>query len=258
MGLFSGGASPPDAGQVSSQYQLELYDLMQALPGIYNKSAEYEPMFANLNNQITSGTRASGVADVAKLAPSILKTERAYDPAVTNLTDTLDSQAQQQLGLNGALDPATARSVQQQIRGAQTARGLGVGPGDAAEEQFYQTQTQEARRTQNQQLAAGAATQTRNTLGDPFSILLGYGQPVSTTSSIINPQSSQNLLGSAQTMVGGAQTANYNQMTGLDNGLIQYGLTAGGNVGSYAGGTSTLGGSGSSLSAGGVIGALGV
>lgn len=131
---------------------------------LYRTAAKYQPQFM----QLALNTAASG-------APQVMQTLRSYNPQAAGLLDTLTSQVGNQLQLNGALDPATQRGLQQSVRGSQAARGLGYGPGDAAYEQLYQTQTQEARRQQNQTLAGQVAQMNKSYYGDPFQTLLGYG-----------------------------------------------------------------------------------
>lgn len=176
-GILSGAGDvhAPDAGQVGQDFQSMIGAYLNEMPAIYQNEATYQPAYTALSNANTSATRSSSVGDVANLSPQIMQILRSYNPQQTRLLDTLTNQAQQQLGLNGALDPATQRMLQQNVRAGQAARGMGYGPGDAAVEGYYETSTAEERRRANQALAGQVATQTANTYGDPFRYLLGIG-----------------------------------------------------------------------------------
>jgi hypothetical protein len=130
------------------------------------------PALSQLTASTNTAARTADIADVANLGPASYAAIRGYDPAVTGTLDTLNQQAQQQLALNGALDPFTQRALQQNIRTSQAARGMGTGVNDAAAESYYLTSTQEARRAQNQTLASGVASQTAAYYGDPFQQVL--------------------------------------------------------------------------------------
>ena len=140
-----------------------------------------------------SAARAANVGDVAALGPQAMSAVRAYDPQATGLLDQLTQTASQRMALNGGLDPFTQRALQQNIRTAQAARGLGYGPGDAAQESDFLTRTREQRANENLTLAGSVAQQVGNYYGDPFMRVLGYGAS--------NPSAS---VGQAQSMAPGA------------------------------------------------------
>jgi hypothetical protein len=117
----------------------------------------------------------------------VASTLRAYNPQTAGLLDTLNQQAQQQMSYNGALDPATQRLLQQNIRGSQAARGMGYGVGDQAQEAYYVTQTEEQRRAANQQFGSSVAGLTQSFYGDPFSRVAGLTTP---GAPMVNPESS--------------------------------------------------------------------
>jgi len=124
-------------------------------------------------NQVATTQRAADVADVATLGPAAREALRTANPEAARLLDSLTTQAQTQVDTNGALDPFTRRLLQQDIRGAQAARGFGTGTSDAAAEAYYEAATREQRRAQNQQLASSVAQQTNALYGDPFMAILG-------------------------------------------------------------------------------------
>lgn len=230
-GLITGimgatGNSPtidtPDPTKVGQDFAGLLQAYLNKQPDIYANEARFQPRYNRLALANQTATRTQNVADAAQLGPGIRTAIRSYDPAVTGTLDTLGQQAQEQLKLNGALDPATQRSVEQATRSSQAARGLGYGPGDAAQEQFYLSQTQEQRRAQNQQFAGNVATETANYYGDPFSRMLSVSQPVSATPQILSPGQSDSMLGTAYNARAAANIGNANAQTAMLQGFNSF------------------------------------
>lgn len=145
-------AQTPNPGNVGQDYLANLSNYMAGTKRIYNTEATYLPKFAELS----AGTLGS-----------IRSLMSAQDPGGAALLRLLGQQAGEQLGSNGALDPAMRRNLQENVRAGQAARGFGFGPGDAAMEGYYETQGQEARRAQNQQLAEGVIGLMGNYFGTP-------------------------------------------------------------------------------------------
>jgi hypothetical protein len=230
-GLITGimgatGNSPqidtPNIGQVGRDYGGLLQTSLNYQPQIYQDEATYQPLYTKLGLQNQTQTRTGNLADATRLAPGIMSVLRKYDPSVTGTLDTLGQQAQEQLKLNGNLDPATLRGVQQATRTAQAARGLGYGPSDVAQEQFYTSQTQEQRRAANQAFAGNVATQTANTYRDPISIMLGMSQPVSATPQIMSPQQTDSMLGTVYNARAAANIGNANNQTAMEQGFNSF------------------------------------
>lgn len=212
----------PDASQVGSDFGGLLQQYLNYQPAIYANEAKYQPMYTKLGLQDQTLTRSSNLADAARLAPNIMTVLRNYNPAQTGLLDTLGTQAAEQLKANGNLDPATLRNVQQSTRTAQASRGLGYGPGDAAEEQFYTTQTMEQRRQANQAFASNVATQTANTYRDPISVMLGVSQPVNATPQIMSPAQTDSMLGTVYNARAAANIGNANAETAMLQGFNSF------------------------------------
>jgi len=185
----------PSASDVGQDYRDLLRAYTQSYWRVYENEAKYQPKFTQLALENQRATRMANLGDAATMSPEIMRILRGYNPQQTALLDTLSNQALEELKLNGALDPAMQRQLQQRIRESQAARGMGYGVGDAALEAYYQTQTAEDRRRANQALASGVATQTANTYRDPFSIMLGLSQPVDKAPVVTNTGGLFGLLG---------------------------------------------------------------
>lgn len=230
-GLITGimgatGNSPkigtPDTTKVGQDFAGLLQAYLSKQPDIYANEAQYQPMYNRLSLANQTATRNQNINDAWKMEPRIRSVMQAYDPAVTGTLNTLGSQAQEQLKLNGALDPATQRTLEQATRTSQASRGLGEGPGDAAQEQYYLTQTQEQRRAQNQQFASGVAGQTANYYGDPFSKMLGISQPVTATPQLMSPAQTDSMLGTTYNASAAANIGNANAQTAMLQGFNSF------------------------------------
>ena len=116
-----------------------------AQPGLIAAYQNLQPTI----NQMTTQQRQAGITDVANLAPAAMAATRAGNPGGAGLVDTATAQAQQRLNLQGALDPFTKTMLNQDIRGAQSARGFGTGTNDAAAEAYYQDATRNSRYQQS-------------------------------------------------------------------------------------------------------------
>jgi len=85
----------------------------------------------------------------------------------------LNQEAEAELNMGATLDPSLRREVAQAVRAGQSARGMGTGPGDVAEEALYTGLQAEQLRRARQQFAAQVASLDQATSADPFMALLG-------------------------------------------------------------------------------------
>lgn len=230
-GLITGimgatGNSPqigtPDTGAVGGDFAGLLQAYLNKQPDIFANEAKFQPLYTRLGLQNQTQTRTANLTDAARLSPNIMTVLRNYNPQQTGLLDTLGTQAAEQLKQNGGLDPAMQRNVQQATRTAQASRGLGYGPGDAAQEQFYTNQTQEARRSANQSFAGNVATQTANTYHDPISVMLGMSSPVTAAPTIMSPAQSDSMLGTVYNARAAANIGNANNQTAMLQGFNSF------------------------------------
>lgn len=199
-------------GGVGMRYRNLLNAYLTSSPTIYQNEATYQPLYTRLGLQ----DRQMAIDAAGGAAPGIMATERAYNPDVTNLLDTLGLQASTQLGQNGGLDPAMQRRLVQNVRSSQAARGLGYGPGDAAQEDYYVTNTMEQRRQQNQQFASNIGQLQEQYYKDPFMVYAGVGTPTAAPS-IISPQQSDSMMGTIYNAQAAANIAGANNQAASDN-----------------------------------------
>jgi hypothetical protein len=207
----------PNAGQVGRRYQNLLNAYIGSAPSIYGEEAQYQPLYTQLGLANQQAARQAAVSGTAAVAPQIMAAERAYNPQATGLLDTLGQQASTQLAQNGGLDPAMQRQLTQNVRSSQAARGLGYGPGDAAMEDYYVTNTMEQRRQANQQFASNVGQLQEQYYKDPFAVAAGVTQPVSATPTIISPQQSDSMMGTTYNAQAAANIASANNATASDN-----------------------------------------
>ena len=181
MGIASLGGILSGAGNVSAPsgaggiYKNLLNSFLGSQGQILNTSAATEPGFAG----ITSGI-------MSKFAPSATSTVNSINPAGNNLLAQLTQTASEQLQDGANLDPGLETVAQQAVRGAQAARGLGNGPGDAIDEAIQMTQLGNQLRQQRQQFAGNVVGQQFQTQTSPTLALLN-AIASRTTSSVAPP-----------------------------------------------------------------------
>lgn len=110
------------------------------------------------------------------IQPGLMATREAGDPEGLRLLGLLTSDAESLV--NRGNNPFEDRETVQAIRGAQTARGLALGPGSALAEVLGLDRARDTRRIQRGQYGSGILALRRGYLGDPTSDalrLLGLG-----------------------------------------------------------------------------------
>lgn len=191
-----------------------------AAPGLLDIATQAQPALTALQTNANSQTRAADIADVKNLGPASLAAIKGFNPASTNLMNELEQSAQQGLDAGYSLLPAQQRAIQQNIRAAQAARGMGTGPSDALQESQALTLQGENLRQQRLATASGVVNQEQALYGDPFLQILGRtsGQ-TPTPGSVSNTYPST--VGTALDNIGGApyNIAGYNA-TNANNARI--------------------------------------
>lgn len=246
-GNFLGATNPGVAG---AQYLKagQLFTLAAAAaPGSLATAEAAQPRLLGMQTQ----ARTQDIADVQNLGPAAYQSIASYDPQATALLTGANTQVTQRLATNGALDPFTQMSLQQNYRAAEAARGTAGGSSDAAMEAYYQQATMNARQVQNIGLANTQVEADRAYYGDPFQQVLSRtsggiqpGQPSYTanqpsataaTAALISPSLTALQSQGYQAQVG-AQNAGYlSQQAGIASLMSSLG-TFNSSLGSYGSG----------------------
>ena len=180
MGHNSDGGAPP-AGAVLYQHGQNIRvagpttagtPATPASPGQLALMEAAAPRVNALSAQANTAQRTASIADVQNLGPAAYQAMRGYDPAVTGLLDSMNSQVQERLATKGAPDPFQQMALEQNYRSGEAARGLAGGTGDAAMEAYYKAATQNQMQLQNINLAGQVAGQEAGYYGDPFQQVL--------------------------------------------------------------------------------------
>lgn len=181
-GLLSGAGNVSAPTGVGNTYSNLLNTYLGSQGKIYNAAAQYQPQYAGLQ----AGTLAS-------LAPGASATVNSINPGASNLMSELSQSASQQLAAGTALDPGLENVAQQSVRGAQAARGLGYGPGDAINEAIGMTGLGNQLQQQRQNFASNVAGQQFQTQTSPALGLLA-GSAATNTPALTPPSLTSQLL----------------------------------------------------------------
>jgi hypothetical protein len=146
----------------------------------YELAAQYQPQYQQMAVQLAEQERAAGQAQVAELAPGLQATRvAAEDPLTTQIRQQLLQGTSDELALGTQLTPEQNAQMNEQIRSAQFARGMGTGQSDASREALRKMleglSLQEQRRTR----AQGVLGQEYAASPDPWATILG--QPATQT-----------------------------------------------------------------------------
>lgn len=212
-----GAPKMPSSVQAGRNYRNLLNAYIGGMPSVYGAESQYQPLYTDLGLRNVQASREAGVSGVGEVAPDIMKVERGYNPQVTSLLDTLGVQANDQLSRGGGLDPAMQRKLTQNVRSSQAARGLGNGPGDAATEDYYLTNTMEQRRQADQQFASNIGQLQENYYKDPFSVSAAATTPVNPSPSIISSAQSDSMLGTVYNAQAATNIGAANNRAASDN-----------------------------------------
>jgi hypothetical protein len=191
-------AEKPDNREYDKERQKTIDTQLKQMPQIYGGEREWQPQFADLATDVygqsagsllqmltgqfapqmraaTSADRAADFGDLSTLGPQGRAGIDSMNPEAANLLQMLTGQAGARV--NRGMSPGELRDVQQAIRGGQSARGVGYGPSDQAEEVYgVGLQSRELQR-QAMQDAAGVTTLSKGFYNDPIMALFGRQGP---------------------------------------------------------------------------------
>lgn len=154
-----------------------------ATPGELAEAQQALPVINQLAAQANTTSRTATIADVNNLGPAALAALQNFDPAQTQLENTLTGQAQSELAAGSNLTPSQVQQDQQYVRAGQAARGMGMGPTDVYTEAFSLGQAGQNQLQQRQSFAGNVVNQQSQLYGDPFLAITGQssGRNVSPT-----------------------------------------------------------------------------
>lgn len=213
-----------------------------AQPGLLDIYGQALPQIQQLGQQ----SRAGEIADVAALGPAATAAFKAANPDQAALLDMLNKQAMNELAMGAELDPSLARQVQQSVRGAQAARGMGYGPADVYQETYASGLKAEQLRRARQQFAQQMVGINAATTVDPFMAILGRPSQSSTMtqgfmgqSQGVNAAAGPNMFNPMNDYMSDLFNSNFNadaaaRIAGSNNQAAFYGSVIGG-MGGMAG-----------------------
>ena len=159
--------------------QLDLDSAKMALTGDKGDNGllaimgQYGPEMARINQSALTTQRAGDIADVQNLAGSSRSAYDALNPEGAALLKRINALRQDELADPFAMTASQRRESEQNVRGAQAARGMGYGPTDAFTESLYLGDRQRGLYNERMQNAAQTIGLNQAFYGDPFQQILG-------------------------------------------------------------------------------------
>jgi len=173
---------------------------MDSLRGVLPKLTDvYEGTISPFLRRQESADRENVVGDAERLAPKMSAAQRASNPGGAGLLDELLALSRDEL--DDGMSAGEMRDVQQAVRGAQAARGVGYGPRDVAEEVYGVGLESRALRKQSQEQALRALLASQAFYANPLAAIMGMrsgtaavgsavpGIALSRTGNVFNPES---------------------------------------------------------------------
>ena len=176
--LYAAEASQEYGRPAEARLNLEiLRDVMRGSEGTPGLLELYErdimPGLARADVAGLDVTREGDIAAVERLGPRATEAFRQANPEQAALMAELNRQAQSELAAGAALPPALSREIQQQVRGAQAARGMGYGMADVGQEALVKGLQAEQLQRRRQAFASQVVGLNAATSADPFMAILG-------------------------------------------------------------------------------------
>ena len=176
--LYAAEASQEYGRPAEARLNLEiLRDVMRGSEGTPGLLELYEqdimPGLARADVAGLDVTREGDIAAVERLGPRATEAFRQANPEQAALMAELNRQAQSELAAGAALPPALSREIQQQVRGAQAARGMGYGMADVGQEALIKGLQAEQLQRRRQAFASQVVGLNAATSADPFMAILG-------------------------------------------------------------------------------------
>ena len=184
----AGKVKGPKARDPYAEGMANLRALQETAPGRYQLEQEYVPKYANLRASAlqdylggpggvdetsaisTRSQRLNDTFDTALISPELLKAIQGGNPELADLMHKLTSSAN--TSLDSPLDPGMGREVDQSVRSAQAARGMGFGPSDVYGEAIAHSGAANDWRQKNRNYATNIAGLNDQVYGRPMHEIL--------------------------------------------------------------------------------------
>lgn len=155
-----------------AQQEQTLFGTQGGQAGVLDMISRAQPQVDELTRRSTQYQREGDVADVEAYGG---RATAAFRDAAgtTRILDQLRTQAEEELGADGILDPRLRREFAQSVRQGQAARGQGYGIGDISEEAAFTAMQANALRRDRQRFGQSVAGTLQATSVDPFMAILG-------------------------------------------------------------------------------------
>lgn len=176
--LYAAEASQEYGRPAYAQLDLEiLRDVMKGKDGEQGLLDLYEKdIMPGLSRADVAGldvSREGDIAAVERLGKRATDAFRSANPEQAALMAELNRQAQADLTAGASLPPELARELEQQVRGAQAARGMGFGMADIGQEALVKGLQAEQLQRRRQGFAQQMVGLNAATAADPFMAILG-------------------------------------------------------------------------------------
>jgi len=169
----------PDYGR-SAYAQLDLQVLRDVMvgkdgqPGLLDLyETQVMPRLGAAEAAGRSVSREADIADVEAYGKRATDAFKAANPEQAALMSELNRQAMSDLEAGASLPPDLAREMEQQVRSAQAARGMGFGMADVGQEALIKGLQAEQLQRRRQAFAQQIAGMNAATAQDPFMAILG-------------------------------------------------------------------------------------
>lgn len=139
------------------------------------QQAQFGPAAAAIQSENQRQQALNQLFNVAQLSPGLRATQFAADPLTEATRQQLGGDVLTQLQSGLGLDPALRREAEQNIRSAQTARGISFGAAPVAAESLFVGQLAEQLRRQRQQAAENLIRLNVGTQPSAFQFAQGGG-----------------------------------------------------------------------------------
>jgi len=141
--------------------------------GMLALMAESGPELARINQAALSTQRAGDLADVSALAGSARTAYDQLNPEGAAMLKRINALRMEELENPYAMSASQRRGAEQNVRGAQGVRGMGMGPTDAFQEAMYLGDRQRGLYNERLQGAGQTIGMNQAFYGDPFQQILG-------------------------------------------------------------------------------------